>query len=171
MWEWDRDTQRPLKWPSDVLLQTFARNSLLAVSSGFSVLVSSQDGMGWEDLDSYLQTGTAVFQNRGSWFWDTAFPRFSKLDWRYFSPRVESMFSKHQNPGDWRQALIKTCLHVINFHRRGNEIRHHSESNFWSLDIPPNICKSIETEGEGRFEGNGAMINEASYHLPKLDCK
>lgn len=36
-------------------------------------------------------------------------------------------------------------------------------------DIPPNICKSITIEGEGLLEGIGAMTNETSLHLPKLD--
>lgn len=39
------------------------------------------------------------------------------------------------------------------------------------VDSPPNICKSIEIEGEGLIESFGAMTNETSYHLPKLDCE
>lgn len=39
------------------------------------------------------------------------------------------------------------------------------------LDSPPNICKSIEIKGEGLIESFGAMTNETSYHLPKLDCE
>lgn len=37
------------------------------------------------------------------------------------------------------------------------------------LDIPPNICKSITIEGKRLLEGIGAMTNETSFHLRKLD--